>query len=48
MKRLFIVLLVISVSGGCADHNAVRVRCDRHLTPINSPQKSVPFASSPP
>lgn len=45
MKRLIIALVAISISAGCATRHAVRVRCDRHLTPINaSPAAARPGA----
>lgn len=40
MGRVAILLLLISISAGCAAPHALRVRCDRHLTPINVPQGS--------
>ncbi|GEM_PF-6638971 len=46
MKML---LLLCAVLGGCAPPHAVRVRCDRHLTPINvSPEPSAGAGSTGP
>lgn len=40
MKSHFALLLLLSVSAGCTTTDAVRVRCDRHLSPINPPLAS--------
>jgi len=39
MGRVAVLLLLISISAGCAAPHALRVRCDRHLTPINVLQR---------
>ena len=41
MKSHFALLLLLLVSAGCTTTNAVRVRCERHLTPINPPLVSL-------
>jgi len=40
VKSHFALLLLLSVSAGCTTTHAVRVRCDRYLTPINPPLAS--------
>ncbi|MGH8260719.1 MAG: hypothetical protein ACREUG_13655, partial [Steroidobacteraceae bacterium] len=35
MMRLIALLCVLGVVSGCAGADARRVRCERHLTPIN-------------
>ena len=38
MRRLGVLISLMSLAAGCAAPEAVRVHCDSHLTPINAPQ----------
>jgi hypothetical protein len=48
MRRVVILLLLISISAGCTTPRAVRVRCDRQLTPINALQAGTSLRSTHP
>lgn len=45
MRALYL-LAALALASACAAPHAVKVRCDRHLVPINPPVQTVAGASS--